>query len=150
GVVTGVNGSTLTLTGFDGASHTITIDSATRYQKAGQSATLADVTVGTAIVAEGTLQSDGSLHAVRITIQVPRIAGQVTAVNGTSYTVSGRFGTTYTVATTSSTTYINPEGTTASATAIKTGTFIIAEGTLSADGKTLTALRIVVLPASGS
>ena len=146
GVVTGVSGSTLTITGFDGATRTVTVTDSTRYQKAGQSAALSNITSGTAIAVEGTANGDGSLTAVRVTIQVPRVAGQVTAVNGSSYTVAGRFGQSYTVATTGSTTYANANGSTASAAAVTTNTYIVAEGTLSSDGKTLTAQRVIVAP----
>ena len=146
GVVTNVSGTTLTLTTFGGATHTVTVSASTHYQKAGQSATLADISSGTAIVVEGTTTSNGSLNAVRVTIQEPRVSGQVTAVNGASYTVSGAFGQSYTVATTSSTTYVNADGTTASASAVKTGVAISAEGTLSSDGKTLTAQRVIIAP----
>jgi Domain of unknown function (DUF5666) len=148
GVVTNVSGNTITLTGFNGASHTVSVTGQTRYQKAGASAALSDVTTGTAIVAEGTLDSSGTLTAVRVLIRVPRIGGEVTAVNGSSYTVTARFGTTYTVNATSSTTYVNRDGTATSASAVKVGTYIAAEGTLSADRKSLTAQRILVVPAS--
>jgi hypothetical protein len=67
-------------------------------------------------------------------------------VNGSSYTVTGAFGQSYTVATTSSTTYVNADGTTASASAVQAGTAIIAQGTLSSDGKTLTAQRVIIAP----
>jgi Domain of unknown function (DUF5666) len=147
GVVTNVAGDTITLTGFDGASHTISVTGQTRYQKAGASAGLSDLTTGTAIVAAGTLDSNGTLTAVRIMIRVPRVGGEVTAVNGSSYTVTARFGTTYAVNATSSTTYVNLDGTATSASAVKVGTYIAAQGTLSADGKTLTAQRILVAPA---
>jgi len=146
GVVTGVSGTTLTVTGFDGATHTITVSASTRYQKAGQAATLADIAAGTSIAAEGTRNADGSLAAVRVTIQVPRIHGQVTAVNGTQYTVSDRDGSTSTVVTTGSTTYSNADGTVATVSVLKVGAAIDAEGSLSPDGKTLTALRIAVEP----
>jgi hypothetical protein len=63
-------GNTLTLTGFDGASHTVAVTGQTRYQKAGASAALSDVTTGTAIVAEGTLGSNGTLTAVRVCLAV--------------------------------------------------------------------------------
>ena len=148
GVVTSVSGSTLTLTGFNGTTRTVTVGDATRYQKAGGSAALSDIATGTANVAEGTANSDGSLSAVRVTIQVPRVGGQVTAVNGASYTVAGRVGqAAYTIATTGSTTFVNADGSTAAASAIKTGSFIVAEGTLSSDGKTLTAQRVTLAPA---
>jgi hypothetical protein len=150
GVVTNVNGDTLTITGFDGTTHTVTLNGSTRYQKAGQSAAQSDVTTGTAIEVEGTLNSDGSLSAVRVTIQTPRLDGQVSAVNGSSYTIKGRGGSTYTVASTSSTVYVNADGSAATASAVKSGVSISAEGTLSSDGKTLTALRIVILPARGA
>lgn len=148
GVVTGVSGSTFTLTGFNGTTRTVTVGDATRYQRGGSSAALTDIATGTAIVAEGTTASDGSLSAVRVTIQVPRVAGQVTAVNGASYTVAGRFGqTAYTIATTGSTTFVKADGSTTSASAVTTGVFIVAEGPLSSDGKTLTAQRVIVAPA---
>ena len=146
GVVTGVRGSTLTVTGFDGATHTITVAASTRYQKAGQAATLADIATGTSIAAEGTRNADGSLAAVWVTIQVPITHGQVTAASGTQYTVSDRDRSTSTVVTTGSTTYSNADGTAATAAALKVGAEIDAEGSLSADGKTLTALRITVEP----
>lgn len=147
GVVTGVSGTTLTVTGFDGTTHSIAVSAGTRYQKAGQAATLADVAAGTSIAAEGTRNADGSLAAVRVTIQVPRIDGQVTAASGTQYTVSDRDGSTSTVVTTGSTTYSNEDGTVATVSALKVGAAIDAEGSLSADGKTLIALRITVEPA---
>lgn len=147
GVVTAVNGSSFTLTGFNGVTHTVNVSGSTRYQKAGQSAALSDIATGSAVVVEGTLNGDGSLAAVRVTIQVPRLGGQISAVNGSSYTMTGRFGATYTVNTTSSTTYVNADGTTATATALKTGAYVIAEGSLSSDGKTLTAQRVTIVPA---
>lgn len=146
GVVTQAGNATLTLTGFDGSTRTVTVTSATRYQKAGQSAALADIVTGTAIVVEGTTASDGSLSAVRVTIQVPRIGGQVTATSGSSYTVASRDGTSDTITTSSSTTYVNADGSAASSAMVKVGVSIIAEGALSSDGKTLTAQRIVVMP----
>ena len=147
GVVTAVNGNILTITGFDGAARTINVTDSTRYQSAGQTAALSNITTGTAIVAEGTTDANGVLTAKVVTIQVPRIGGQVTAVDGSSYTVSGRDGTTYTVNTTGSTIYVNPNGSSATTTPmIAKGAFIMAEGTLSTDGKTLTAQRIFVVP----
>jgi hypothetical protein len=147
GVVSAVNGSTLTLTGLDGRTWTVTVTGSTRYQKAGQSAASSDVTTGTAVDVEGTQNSDGSLTAVRVTIQLPRIGGQVASVNGTSITLQGHEGITQTVTTSDSTTYVNPDGSTASASTVKAGAFIMAEGTLSSDGKTLAAQRVVVIPA---
>jgi len=148
GVVTAVNGSTLTVTGFDGVSHTITVNGQTRYERAGQPATLADVKVGTAIVAEGTENPDGSLSAVAVMIQVPHVIGRVTSVNGATITVSSPDGTVYTVTTSGSTVYAAPGGTSVSASSVQIGTFIVAQGTFGANRHTLSALRIIVLPMS--
>ncbi len=158
GVVMAVNGTRLTVTGFDGSSNTIVVSPQTHYERAGHPATAADVKVGTAIVAEGTRNSDGSLNAVAVMIQVPRVIGRVTSINGTSLTVSGLGGITYTVTTSSSTLYVAPGSTAApggtptptptSAASIHVGSFIVAQGTFGANRQTLEALRIIVLPAS--
>jgi len=167
GVVTGVNGSTLTLTSPNGATRTVTVSSATTYDKAGRGAALGDIMNGTAIAAQGNVGSDGALSAVRVEIQTPRVAGQVTGVNGSTITLAnprgmngmssmnGVSGAT-TVVTSAQTTYsvisataeMTPTTTTGTSDAVKTGVSIIAQGTLRSDGKTLDALRIIVLPAN--
>lgn len=155
GLVTGVSGSSITVSDFGGASHTVRVDSNTKYDRAGKSASLSDITKGSRIAAEGNTNGDGSLQALRVEIMLPKIAGQVTAINGSSYTVSrfaGPFQTgtpaTVTVVTSSSTTFATRGDTSANASAVKVGSFIIAEGTLSADGKTLQADRVLIAPAS--
>ncbi len=169
GVVTNVSGSTLTLTSLDGATHTVTVSNATTYDKAGHSASIGDIANGTAIAAQGSVGSDGVLSAVRVDIQTPRVAGQVTGVNGSTITLSNARGMsgvngtsgmseTTTVVTSDQTTYsvisatagMTPTTTTGTADAVKTGVSIIAQGTLRSDGKTLDALRITVLPASAN
>jgi len=161
GVVTNVNGSTLTLTSLDGTTRTVTVSSATTYDKAGHNASLGDIANGTAIAAQGSMGSDATLNALRVEIQTPRVAGQVTGVNGSTITLSnprraiGATGTT-TVVTSAQTTYsvisatagMTPTTTTGTADAVKTGVSIIAQGTLCSDGKTLDALRVIVLQAN--
>ena len=149
GVVTNVSGTTLTITSFDGSTHVINLETGTRYQKAGASETASDVTSGSAITATGPTSSDGSMSADLVNIQVPRLAGTVTASTSGSYTVTGPDGSADTITTTSGTVYINADGSSAQASAITTGVRISGEGTLSPDGKTLAALRITLLPANG-
>ncbi len=123
GRVTGVNGSTITISGWNNTTQTIDVTSSTRYQMGRQPASLTAVTVGMTIRAQGTSNSDGSLTALVITIQEPMVLGKVTAVGSGSYTVTGfRGNTSYTVITTSSTAYVNPNCSTAQASAIKDGT----------------------------
>jgi hypothetical protein len=151
GVVTVVNGSTLTITGFDSSAHTVILGASTKYTRAGQIAAQSDVTTGTSINVEGTANADGSLNALLVTIQTPRVAGQVSAVSGSSYTIANRAGTSaVTVVATSSTLYVDMSGASVQPSTIVKGTEITAEGTLSSDGKTLTALRITVFSASKS
>ncbi|MDB5077959.1 MAG: hypothetical protein JWO42_4138 [Chloroflexi bacterium] len=149
GVVTSATGSTLTLTGFNGRTQTINVSSTTRYDKAGQTAALSDVSNGTAVTVQGTTNADGSMNAQLVTIQLPNVEGQVTAASNGTYTLSGKHGnTSVTVNTSSSTTYVDQSGATVQPSTITTNTNIVAEGTLSPDGKTLTAQRITVLPAA--
>lgn len=151
GVVTAVSGATLNLTGFDGRSQVVTVNGSTRYQEAGQTASVSNVASGTAIQAEGTTNADGSLSALLVTIQTPRLMGQVTLVQSGTYTITGRVGSgAETVTTSSSTVYVDASGATVQPSTITTGTYITAEGTLSADGKTLGALRITVVPAGSN
>jgi endonuclease YncB( thermonuclease family) len=145
GVVSSVSGDTITVTGRDQKTYTIVVSAITRYQKAGKTASLTDVAKGTSIMAEGAL-SGATLSAQLVTIQVPRLGGQVTAVNGTAITVKGRDGATDTVNVSADTTYVNADGTAATVASVKVGVNINAEGTLSSDGKTLTALRVTILP----
>jgi hypothetical protein len=142
GVVTAVNGNNLTVTSFDARTYTIAAGSSTVYHRAGQTAALSDIAVGSLIYAEGDLSSDGStLNALSVTIQLPSVKGQISAVSGNTVTVNSPDGTTSTVLLTDATTYTaGPQGT-ADKSSVTTGSFIMAEGTLGSDG-TLTALRV--------
>ncbi len=149
GVVTTVNGSSLTVTGANGTSHMVNIAATTAITRAGVTAQVSDITPNTAIVAVGTPNADGSLNATRVVIRAAHVAGRVTAVNGSAITVQGAYGTTYTVNTSSSTVYAARHGRTltpATSGTVTVGRRIVAFGVRSADGKTLTATRIVVGP----
>jgi hypothetical protein len=68
GVVTAKQGETITIQIPAGGTQTIHVTTTTTYRIRGNdTATLADVTVGTLIVAEGTLRSDGSMDAAAVT-----------------------------------------------------------------------------------
>jgi hypothetical protein len=65
GEVTAKTADTITLTGRDGATTTVKVDGSTTYRIAGKdSATLADVTVGMQIAAQGIRNADNSFSAV--------------------------------------------------------------------------------------
>jgi hypothetical protein len=144
GVVTAVNGDSLTVTGFDARPYTVAADSNTVVHRAGQTAALTDIAVGSLISAEGTLSSDGlTLNALAITIQLPNVAGKVTAVSGNTVTVQSPDGTTSTVQLTDTTTYNAGPKDTADQSSVVVGSFIMAEGTIGSDGS-LTALQVTV------
>lgn len=149
-VVTAVNGSTLSITGADAVPRTINTSSSTTYSRLGQTAVASDIAVGSVIAAEGTVGTDGTMSAMRITVVPARITGKVTAVNGSNLTVTDQWGTARTIVTSSSTTYRTFNGSTTTSTTPAVGANIIAQGTISADGKTLNAAQIMVLPTANS
>ena len=84
----------------------------------------------------------------------PHAAGQVSAVSGNTVTVKpttgwrGETSTVTSIALTGSTQYVTGPGNSADKSAIKVGSFVVATGTLSSDGKTLTASRVMILPSA--
>ena len=144
GQVTAISGSTITLQDHQGTAHTIKTTSSTRFTLAGQSASLSDVKTGEQISAEGTLNSDGSLTAETVQIELPGYRGQVTAISGSTITVQDR-GDTRTIETTSSTTFTRG-GQSASLSDIKVGDQIAAEGTLNSDGSLTARVVQIELP----
>ena len=147
GVVTAVNGQSLTVTGLNGTSHTVTLGATTAISASGATAPQSAITPNTAIVAVGTPNADGSLNATRVVMRAAHVAGRVTAVSGSAITVQGAYGATYTVNTSSATVYAARHGRTLTPATVGTvtvGRRIVAFGARSADGKTLTATRIVV------
>jgi hypothetical protein len=81
GAVTAIKGDTITVKGRDGT-HTIDVGSSTRYVQGrdhtGASTSLSAIKVGDRIVAEGTLNSDGSLNAQVVYVGQARHAGAPT------------------------------------------------------------------------
>ncbi len=72
GTVTATSASSITLKDRDGAAVTVQVTSATTYEVAGKSnATLADVTVGSMVMANGTKNADGSLTATTVRAFTP-------------------------------------------------------------------------------
>lgn len=176
GTVTAVNGDTITVKADNdpaGSTEytkvtTITVNGSTQYYSGFMPATKASITVGSHIIAEGTVSSDGTtLTATRIGLGGlggaghfghmggfgPHADGSVVTVSGNTVTVKpgmDRSGmveqsAVTTIELTGNTTYdAGPSGP-ANKDSIKAGTFVIATGTLSSDGKTLTAAHVTVL-----
>jgi endonuclease YncB( thermonuclease family) len=76
GTVTAVDGDTVTISDQQGFSRTIVVDSTTTYTDAGSSASLSDVTVGTLIGAQGTVDANlTSLDASSVSVGLPTMPG---------------------------------------------------------------------------
>jgi hypothetical protein len=132
--IAAISGSNLSLETADGWTRTITVESATTITEAGETITLADLAVGDQIGFNQERQSDGSYTVTAIRVVLPTIAGEVTAVADNSITVTGKDGTTGTIHVDGDTTY-TVDGTTDQALSdIIVGSFVVAEGTLRADG----------------
>lgn len=143
--VTGVSGQTITAKQSDGTAVTIQTTSSTVFTRAGKTVSLSAVTSGEQIYAGGTKNSDGSITAKYVAIELPSYRGTVTAVNGSIITLKDRKGTTQTITTTSSTRFTRG-GQSASLSDVKTGDQIAASGTLNSDGSLNAQVVAIVLP----
>jgi hypothetical protein len=156
----GVHGKVTAITGTDitvqdqkdtSATHVIHTSASTTFTRAGQTSSLSAVTVGGAVSAVGTQNSDGSLQAEAVRIELPQAGGQITAINGTTVTVQDRKGT-QTIHLSDSTKITSvtfgtsgPTETPATVSDLKVGVEIRSEGTLASDGS-LNAEVVRIVP----
>jgi hypothetical protein len=131
--ITAINGNAISLATADGWTRTITVDSGTTYAKAGVAIALADLKVGDQVGFRQTREDDGTWTIDSIAVIPPHVAGQVTAVTGSTITVSGRDGETATITVDGSTTY-RVNGDDAALADVKVGMVLVAEGTENGDG----------------
>ena len=142
--IVSIDGSKLDLTTEDGWTRTITVTSATKITKNGDTIAVGDLAAGDAIGFRQTKNADGTYTITDITVRTPKAGGEVTAVTSDSITVTARGGTKTTITVDSGTKYFfgKDAGTKADVTV---GSRIAADGTKSGD--TFTAARIVIQPA---
>ncbi len=147
GTVHSVSGSTLVIVDQQGFWRTVDVAADATVTRGGQASSLSAVKVGDHVRAAGTIASDNTtLDATSVQIQLPHVGGQVTSVTGTTITVTGPGGTTWTIDTTAPTTFTTASGpgstTASSLSAVTSGSFVDAAGTL--QGTTLTATSVTV------
>jgi hypothetical protein len=138
--ITTISGSSISIATDDGWTRTITVDSGTTYTKAGATISLADLAVGDTIGFRQTQESDGTWTIDAIHVILPRVGGQVTAVDGSTITLKQRDGASVKV-TVASGAKVMVNGNAATASDIKAGMVLVAEGTKNADGS-LDATRV--------
>jgi hypothetical protein len=135
GTVTTVSGDSFTLKSRDGTTWTIDVNGSTTYTLGSKTGAKGDVKAGAEVFVEGTQASSGNtLTAAAVHVQLPRVAGQVTAKSGNTLTVKRLDGTTVKVNVSGSTTYQVRGATSPSLSDVKVGDFIVAEGTKNSDG----------------
>src|SRR5262245_4775815 len=77
--VTAINGNNISLTTADGWTRTITVDSGTTYERAGETIALGDVKVGDQVRFMQTLDDDGTYTIDAVVVVLPHVGGEVTA-----------------------------------------------------------------------
>lgn len=157
----------------DASVTTIVLGNATTFKGLnGTAATKSSIKTGVYVFAAGTLSADGktltaTMVAVSSTLptarpfhggpgglQGPHAHGQVASIQGNTVTLKPQSGrgdaddTITTVILGSGTTYMAPGKAAAAKSDIKAGSYLVATGTVSSDGKTLTASRVVILPST--
>lgn len=142
-----ISGSSISLETADGWTRTVTVDDGTTYTRAGADIKLGDLAVGDAIGFRQTREDDGSYTIDAISVILPHVGGEVTAVSGSKVTVKLRDDTTTTV-TIGSDAKVVVNGDAAAAGDIKVGMLLMAEGTKNADGS-LDAARVHAVDAKG-
>ena len=131
--ITAISGNSISLATADGWTRTITVDSGTTYSKSGATIVLGDLAVGDQVGFRQTKEADGTFTIDSIVVVLPHLGGEITAIDGSTITVTQRDGTTGTIKVDGDTTYtVNGNG--ASLADVKVGQFIVAEGDLNSDG----------------
>ena len=131
--ITAIDGSSLSLTTEDGWTRTIEVTDTTTITKGGATITLGDLAVGDEIRFRQERATDGTYTVTAIVVVLPHVVGEITAIDGSTITVTQPGGTTATIHVDSDTTY-RIAGAAGSLADLKVGAVIVAEGTQRADG----------------
>lgn len=131
--VTSVNGSDVSLKTDDGWTRTITVSGTTTITKAGATIKVGDLAAGDKIRFSEKRAADGTYSVTAVVVVLPTLAGQVSAINGDTLTVTQPGGTTATIHVSGATTY-QVNGAKGALSDVKVGSFVVAEGTQRTDG----------------
>jgi hypothetical protein len=133
GQVTAINGSAITIMrGAKGATGTVTTSSATRYYVAGQEVPASTLQVGDQIGVAGPVSAKTSVTATAIFIRELKVRGRVTSVNGDTFTMLAKDGTTWTITVSSATKYLQ-DGQPAALSDVQRGSLVEVTGLKSGD-----------------
>jgi len=141
GVVTSFTSGTVTVLQKDGTSTPFTLTTSTTFKDDGATLSSSDLATGSKVGIEAS--STAPTTALNVEIELVHLAGNVTAVNGTTFTLGEHNGSTRTIVGGLTTTY-TMAGAPVASTDVIVGSRIRGEGTLSTDGLTLTAVSVVI------
>lgn len=132
--ITAIDGNELSLETDDGWTRTIEVTDETEISKDGEDATLADLAVGDAVRFRQSADDDGTFTIDALAVVLPRIAGEVTAIDGSTVTINRPDGSVGTI-NIGADTDLRVEGDDDATVAdIEVGMVIIAAGKRNADG----------------
>jgi Domain of unknown function (DUF5666) len=131
--VTKISGSNVSLETVDGWSRTIAVTADTKITKGGKTIAAGDLTVGDQVRLRQSKADDGTFDVTGIVVVLPTVAGQVSAIDGNTITVTVRGGTTQKIHVDADTTYA-VNGTSGKLSDLEVGSIIVAEGTQRTDG----------------
>ena len=148
GTVTKISGSTLTLRTLAGTV-TVTTGSSTKYSREEQQVQFSAVKVGDVVRVRGTrggasTTATSPIAATSVAIEVPSISGRVQSVSGDTITLVTGDGQLAYITISSSTAYHGVRGASATSSSLKSGVYIVAQGT-QVNLTTLTADDVQVL-----
>jgi hypothetical protein len=131
--ITAIDKPTISLATDDGWKRTITVTDATTITKGGAAIAFTDLAVGDKIQFRQERATDGTYTVTAIAVVLPTIAGQISAIDGTTITVTQPGGTTATIHVDANTTY-SLAGRAGSLSDLKVGSVVVAAGTQRSDG----------------
>ncbi len=139
-----IDGSNVSLKTDDGWTRTIAVTDTTKIMIGSQAGKLADLKVGDNISLRQTKNADGSYSVTLIVVRVPTIAGTVTDVTTSGFTVKLRDGSSKTVTTSSATSFLVGAAK-SSKSDLSVGARVQVEGT---DGTSFAASVVHIVPDS--
>lgn len=140
--ITKIDGANVSLKTVDGWTRTIAVADTTQIRVGSEAGKLSDLKVGDTISLAQKKNADGTFAVTMIIVRVPTVAGTVTAVTSTGFTVKLRDGSSKTVTTSSSTSFLL--GTAKSSKSdVSVGARVSVEGT---DGSSFAADVVHIVP----
>jgi hypothetical protein len=145
GLVTAVSATSITVQSLSGSSSTYAIDSSTTFREGPTTIPASDLAVGERVMVQASATSAAS--AANINLLPAELVGRVTAVSGSSVTITDPEGFSRTIVVDSSTTYTK-SGAASNYSALTVGSLILASGKVDANQTSLDASSVVIGPVS--